>query len=109
MDPPRASSSSSKLSGTFASDAGGLPSDDIELIASPVKLPNGTVVPNRLVKVSTSLHGVLIREPRVCQAVWDVLSDCDRRLWKKGSVMAVVCRTSGIGRFTSAGEKAVGE
>jgi hypothetical protein len=57
MDPPPASSSS-KLSGTFASDAEGLPCDDIERIASPVKLPNGTVVPNRLVKVRTSLHGV---------------------------------------------------
>jgi hypothetical protein len=53
MDPLLASSSSSKLSGTIGV-AEGLPGDDIQLIASPVTLPNGTVVPNRLVKVSTS-------------------------------------------------------
>ncbi|GFZ43174.1 hypothetical protein JCM24511_00893 [Saitozyma sp. JCM 24511] len=51
MDPSPASSSSSKLSGTFG-DADGLPDDNIQLIASPVKLPNGTVVPNRLVKAA---------------------------------------------------------
>ena len=32
--------------------------DDIELINSPVTLPNGVVVPNRLVKVSDSLPTV---------------------------------------------------
>jgi hypothetical protein len=58
MDPSPASSSSSKLSGTFG-DADGLPDDNIQLIASPVKLPNGTVVPNRLVKVSTTRLGVV--------------------------------------------------
>ncbi|RSH92592.1 hypothetical protein EHS25_008037 [Saitozyma podzolica] len=51
MDPLLASSSSSKLSGTIGV-AEGLPGDDIQLIASPVTLPNGTVVPNRLVKAA---------------------------------------------------------
>lgn len=81
------------------------PDDDIDLLSSPVTLPNGVTIHNRLAKVSGSrVTGDIFRETH-CTSLHAMLTK--RQRWRR--VSPAVCQVGAIGSSTIAGGGEDGE